>query len=204
MIHAVIFDFGGVLMRTGVPLGRREWEERLGLPAGDLERAVHGSGAWVRCQRGQITPEAFWAGVADRLGVPPVDLPRLRADYFRDDALDQDLITLIRDLRKGGLRVGLLSNDSTALEAKLRDELGIYTLFNTVVISAQIKAMKPDPEAYTAILTRLGLPANETVFIDDSLANIDGAAWIGMHTLKYDAHMDVRAALRPLLPGMEL
>jgi hypothetical protein len=43
LIRAIIFDFGGVLMRTGDPAGRCEWEARLGLASSELERVVHGS-----------------------------------------------------------------------------------------------------------------------------------------------------------------
>jgi putative hydrolase of the HAD superfamily len=205
VIRAIIFDFGGVLMRTKKPpLGRQEWEARLGLPVGDLERVVHGSGAWIRCQRGQISPDEYWAQIAERLGIPSTDIPKLKADYFRDDVLDLDLIGLIKDLRKAGIVTALLSNDSIALEAKLRDDLGIYDLFNAVVISAQINVIKPDPGAYTTILDRLGVKPADAMFIDDSMANIDGASALGMQTLAYQTNFDVRAYLAKLLPNAGL
>jgi epoxide hydrolase-like predicted phosphatase len=195
-IKAIIFDFGGVLMRTGTPHGRREWEERLGLPTGELERVVHQSGSWVRCQRGQISPEQYWQEVANRLNLASDELPQLRADYFRDDRLDPSLIELIKKLKAAGYCVGLLSNDSPLLEAKLRDELNIFVLFDAVVISAQIGVMKPDAGAYRAILQRLNVPANACIFIDDAGSNIDGAREAGMIGIHYRANMDLAAALR--------
>src|SRR5690349_1663925 len=98
MIKAVVFDFGGVLMRTSDPAGRREWEARLGLPAGGLERVVHGSDHWIEAQHGRLTPDAYWQWVADRLKMSAADIPQLRTDYFRDDHLDPDLIHLIKTL----------------------------------------------------------------------------------------------------------
>lgn len=198
-IKAVIFDFGGVLMcTTSPPTGRREWEARLGLPPGDLERVVHGSGVWMKCQRGQVSVADYWAEVADRLSITPDQVPQLRADYFRDDQLDPALIGLIGELRRSGYPVGLLSNDSPALEAKLRDELHLYEAFDQVVISAQIGVMKPDPGAYQAIAERLGVLPAACVFIDDVISNCDGAEAVGMRAIHYQARMDVRAALDKL------
>jgi putative hydrolase of the HAD superfamily len=199
MIDAVVFDFGGVLMRTADPISRREWEAQLGLAPGELERAVHGSEAWIKAQCGQISVEDYWATVAAALKIPTEQLPALQADFFRDDHLDYDLVKFIADLRRMGYKVGLLSNDAPTLEAKLRDQLAIYDAFDAVVISAQIGVMKPDPGAYHAIAQRLGVKPATCVFIDDNLANIDGARRVGMQAVHYRAGMDLRAALSEYL-----
>jgi len=199
MIRAVIFDFGGVLVRTGTPAGRRKWETRLHLTPGDLERLVHGSDVWIAAQRGELSPEMYWLEIAQRLGISPAEIPALRADYFRDDQLDPALITLIRELRAQGYPVGLLSNDAATLEAKLRDELHIYDAFDAVVISANIGVMKPDAGAYQAIAAALHLSTPECLFIDDNAANVDGARAAGMFAVQYVPGMDVRAALTGVL-----
>lgn len=198
-IKAVIFDFGGVLMRTGDPAGRREWETRLGLPSGELERIVHGSEAWIRAQRGDLSVDDYWRAVAAQLNLDESQLPALQRDYFRDDRLDPSLITLIGSLRARGLRVGLLSNDATSLEDKLRQDLHIYHEFHAVVISAQIGVMKPEPAAYRAILTALTVEPAASVFIDDNPANVEGAARLGIHAIHYVAGMNLTAALDDIL-----
>ncbi len=197
-IQAVIFDFGGVLMRTVDPSGRREWEMRLGIGTGELERVVHGSGMWIKAQRGLLTHDAYWQAVAENLNLPAADLPQLQQDYFRGDQLDLDLVSLIRELRAAGYKTGLLSNDSARLELKLRDELAIYELFDVVIISANIGVMKPDPTAYSAILDALAVAPDQSVFVDDMPANIEGAEAFGMHAIHYRANMDLRAALADL------
>ena len=199
MIKVVVFDFGGVLVRTADAAGRREWEARLGLPDGELERVVHGSDLWIQAQRGQLSPDEYWQGVARILNV--TDIPALRRDYFRDDHLDPDLVALIASLRRQGYKVGLLSNDALSLEDKLRRELNIYDAFDAVVISARIGVMKPDRAAYDAIALALGVPLDACVFIDDNLANVEGARRCGMKAIHYRAGMDVRAALDPILKG---
>jgi putative hydrolase of the HAD superfamily len=198
MIKAILFDFGGVLVRTGDPTGRREWEARLGLPSGELVRVVHGSGAWIKAQRGLISPADYWKQVALNLGIPEDDLAQLQHDFFRDDQLDQTLVTLIDDLRQLGYKVGLLSNDTEQLRDKLA-RLGILTKFDAVVISAEIGVMKPDPDSYLAILTILGVQPAECIFIDDLLANIDGAVYLGIKGIHFQKNLDLRSVLLPML-----
>jgi putative hydrolase of the HAD superfamily len=199
MINGVVFDFGGVLMRTGDPAGRREWESQLGLAPGRLEQVVHGSEEWIKAQRGQISVEDYWRAVAAELKIAAERVPALQADYFRDDSLDYDLVKLIADLRSMGYKVGLLSNDALTLETKLRDQLGLYHAFDAVVISAIIGIMKPDPGAYHAIAQALGVEPATCVFIDDNSANIEGARRVGMRAIHYRAGMDLRAALSDYL-----
>jgi putative hydrolase of the HAD superfamily len=199
VIKAVIFDFGGVLMRTGDPAGRREWEARLGLPQGALERIVHGSAAWIKAQRGLISVDDYWAETARVLQLSASDLTALQADYFRDDHLDLDLVALVGSLREAGYRVGLLSNDTLTLEHKLRYDLALYDVFDAVIISAAIGVMKPDPGAYRAVARALGVECGECLFIDDSPANVNGARCVGMQAIHYRAGMDLRAALAPMI-----
>jgi len=74
VIRAVIWDWGGVLMRTMDIRPRMAWERRLRLPPGTLADTFFGNPAWDRAQRGEGSVDDVWAEVADRLGVSPADL----------------------------------------------------------------------------------------------------------------------------------
>lgn len=52
--RAVIFDFGGVLMKTVDYSPRHQWDDRLSLPQGSVEKAVHNSDSWTQAQIGKI------------------------------------------------------------------------------------------------------------------------------------------------------
>ncbi len=198
--RAVVFDFGGVLVRTMDYTPRHAWDDRLGLPRGSVERIVHGSDAWREAQLGRLTPEQYWAQVAAELGLDAPLLAQFRRDYFSRDQLDADLVALIEALRTSGHAVGLLSNDTLDLRERLR-ALGIAALFDPLLISARLGAMKPDPAAYRALLAALGRPPDEVIFVDDLPANVAGAQALGIHAVQYTAGMDLRAALAPLLTG---
>lgn len=171
-------------MRTVDPGPRRRWDERLGLPYGTVERAVHNNQTWIQVQQGQITPAQYWQDVARRLTLEPDAVQQLAVDFYAGDQLNSAVLKLIGQLLDSGHRIGLLSNDSPELRAKL-DRLELVELFDPLVISAEIGVMKPKEGAYQAVLGKLGRPAEETIFIDDREENVNGARAVGMHAIHY-------------------
>lgn len=198
MKRAIIFDFGGVLMKTADPSPRHAWDKRLSMPPGSVESIVHGSAIWHKAQTGLISVEAYWREVARALHVTNSEIEQLARDYFSGDRLDEALIEYIRGLRKAGHVVGLLSNDSIELRDKLRT-LGIAGLFDPLVISAEIGVMKPGAAAYEAVLKHLGRAPSQVVFVDDREENVAAARALGICGVLYSAGMDLPAALAPVL-----
>ena len=117
MIKAIIFDFGGVVVRTEDYTPRHAWDERLGLPTGSVERAVHHSDIWIQAQLGRILPKAYWAGVAELLYMRNNNVEELRRDYFSGDRLNYRLVQLIRDLKDANLLI--LHGGGRLLESSL-------------------------------------------------------------------------------------
>ncbi len=198
--RAVIFDFGGVIFKTRDYSPRHAWDKRLGLEAGSVERVVHGIDAWNAAQRGEISVDAYWAAVAADLNIAPAVASRdLAHDFYSGDALDEDVVAFIRELRAEGYTVALLSNDCAALLRPRLERLDITALFEPLVISSEIGVMKPHPDAYQAVLARLARPAGETIFIDDRKENVIGAQALGIHGIHYTDGMPIADAVRPLL-----
>lgn len=196
MRYALVFDFGGVIMKTITHAPRWAWDERLGLERGSIERAVHNTDSWRRAQTGELPLAEYWADVAQLLRHPVDEMQQLEADFYSGDELDEDIVSLIQQRKALGQKVALLSNDSPALIAKL-DRLGIASLFEPLVVSAHIGVMKPDPAAYKAVLERLAHPAANTVFVDDMPANVDGARAAGMIGIHYTPGLDLAQELKP-------
>jgi len=197
MIKAFVFDFGGVLVRTEDYGPRHTWDERLGLPVGSVERAVHHSDLWIQTQLGRITYQAYWEGVAEILYMRKEDIPELRRDYFSGDRLNYRLVALIRELREQGYPMALLSNEAVQLRDRLR-ELELHDLFDHVLISAEIGMMKPDPTAFRVALHALQVRPHEAVFVDDALPNIRGAQQLGIHAILFRGSTDLRDELKKL------
>lgn len=198
MKPALIFDFGGVLMRTVDYTPRHRWDGQLGLPPGSVERVVHGSESWRLAQTGAISTEAYWSDVGQQLGLTAEQNRQLAVDFFSGDRLDTQLVAYIHQLRAAGHRTALLSNDSPSLLDKLQ-ALEIASLFDPVVISAFIGAMKPDARAYQTVLERLGVAPAQAIFIDDLPRNVAGAQAVGITGLHYTTLDQLRRDLDGLL-----
>lgn len=191
-LKAVIFDWGGVLMRTEDYEPRSRWDTRLGLAPGQVERAVHGIEAWRGVQCGEVDMETYWSAVGEELGLSASDLAQLREDFYSGDRLDETLVGQIRKLKARGLLVGLLSNNTPELMPILRQE-GLDALFDAIVVSCDIGVMKPDRRAYQAILDVLGVGAAEALFVDDFIENVRGAESVGMAAVHFTPGLDVVA-----------
>jgi putative hydrolase of the HAD superfamily len=197
---SVIFDWGGVLMRTEDYTPRHNWDQRLGLPLGTVESIVHGVKAWQQAQLGKLDLDMYWMEVGTKLGLNANQLVELRQDFYRGDRLDGNLVTLIHRLRKRSFSVGLLSNNTYELKGELA-KAGLYDLFDAVVISAEIGVMKPAPAAYYAILERLNTAPQEAIFIDDSPVNVAAAQVIGMEAILFTPSLELETILSKRLDG---
>lgn len=191
---AVVFDWGGVLMRTEDYGPRHAWDNRLGLSAGSVEAVIHGIPAWEQVQRGELDVHPYWLAVAHELNLSAEALQDLRNDFYSGDRLEPNLISLIRTMRQRGIRVGLLSNNSRLLLGEMKS-LGVNHLFDAIVISAQIGVMKPHPRAYLTILEQLAVQPHDAIMVDDATANIQGAQAVGMSALQFTQDLDLQAVL---------
>lgn len=90
-----------------------------------------------------------------------------------------DMVELVRELKAKGYALYLLSNAATRFHA-YRDRCEAFAMMDGIVISAEEKTVKPEAEIYQVLLKRYSLKADECFFIDDSPANIEAAAQIGM------------------------
>jgi HAD superfamily hydrolase (TIGR01509 family) len=194
-IRAVLWDVGGVLVRTVDPSGRQAWERRLGLPPGGAEAIVLNSEMGHRAQRGEISDGQLWAWVGEHLALGD-ELEAFRHDFWRGDRVDESLVSLIRRLRSR-YQTAVISNATDALRTTLAG-YGLLDEFDLIVGSAYEGMMKPNPAIYERALVRLGRPAEEAVFIDDAPANIVGAAAVGLRAIHFTPAVDLAAELQRL------
>lgn len=190
MNKAVIFDWGGVLMRTVDREPRFCWDRQLALPEGTVEKVVHGIDAWDQAQRGEIEIAEYWETVRSELGLMLGLLPKLQSDFYSGDRLDENLLRIIQNLRARRILVGLLSNNTRDLMDTLV-AMQIDRLFDALIISAQIGVMKPAATAYYIILEQLRTEPNHALFIDDSEQNVAGALAIGMSAVRFEPGIDL-------------
>jgi len=197
-IRAVIWDLGGVILRTHDQGPRARWEKRLGLPQHELERLVFRGEAGVKAALGQLDAQGVWIWVRDRLGLAEADRPSLEADFWSGDRIDHELVSYIRSLRPA-FKTALLSNAWSDLRGALEREWKIADAFDAVVISAEVDLVKPDPRIFRLALTELDVAPAEAVFVDDMPENTDAARSLGLRAVLFENAPQAMASLAQIL-----
>ena len=192
MIRAVICDFGGVLTS---PLVRsflafqEHWGvslEELGNAMAKLAAESDGEHPLFALEKGHITEAEFLASLEDALG--GVELHEFGERYFEHLDRNEEMIDLMRRLRERGLRMALLTNNVREWEPLWRAKLPeIDEIFEVIVDSAFVGMRKPEPGIYELTVERLGdgIQPRDCLFIDDSDANCEAAAQLGMTAVHY-------------------
>jgi putative hydrolase of the HAD superfamily len=183
-LQAVIWDFGGVIVRTEEQSWRRAWEQRLGLRPGELHDIVFPGPVGQAAAIGQATPNDVWEDIGLQFGLAASELGELRDDFWRGDRIDSNLVEFIRSLRPN-YQIGMISNAWSDLRPALEDHWKIIDLFDDVMISAEVGVKKPQPEIYLQSLRNLSVSAGSAIFIDDFPENLRGAEAVGMHTFHF-------------------
>jgi putative hydrolase of the HAD superfamily len=205
-IRALIFDYGGVLMRTVDPTARRRLERQFDLDRGQAEQLVFRSPRWDDVQHGHTDSNAFWADVGERLGLDTAGVEAFRRGFWAGDRPDQEMVEHIRHLRSQGYRTALLSNAPADLPEYL-EQLGIVDAFDVIVISGVEGVAKPDPEIYRRALGRLDVAPHQAVFIDDMRVNVEAARRAGLRAWRFRGLAPLRVQLQDLgvsLPDLDL
>jgi putative hydrolase of the HAD superfamily len=194
MIKAVIFDVGGVLVRTEDRTPRQALEARLGLQPGEAEYLVYNSEMGRKAQRGEVTAAGLWRWIQARFRFDDGEVETFRREFWGGDRLNAPLLNLVQRLRSR-YQTAIISN---AMDDLLHTLTVIYPMadaFDLIVGSAYERVMKPAPEIFLRTLARLGRQPAEAIFIDDFAHNVDGARAVGMAAIHYTPDLDVAAAL---------
>jgi putative hydrolase of the HAD superfamily len=198
-IRALIFDYGGVLMRTQSQEPRRRLARRLGMTPEELYRSVFDNEVIRLAEVGKVSPRQLGREIGARLGLrSDEEIRRFWDEFFSGDALDTELVAQIRRWR-GTYKTALLSNFSGDLLKHLRDTLGITDCFDDIIISAQVGLRKPDPRIYALAAERLQVEPHEAVFVDDMAINVEGALSVGMHGVHFSTPESMLTELEGLL-----
>lgn len=109
-----------------------------------------------------------------------------------------DTVEILKTLKQAGFGIYGLSNWSAETFPIARTMYEFFDLFDDMVISGAVGHVKPEPEIYHILLEKIGKPAKECVFIDDSLPNIQRANTMGFHTIHFTSPDGLRHTLNEM------
>lgn len=231
-IQAVFFDVGNTLFKPYPSLEAvcREVMLRFGCDASDedMRRGIMAADRYYEYR--YWSDDSFWANETDAsemwaelyavaLEEMGVDgdrhvIGRAIYDHFGDGArwrTYDDVVPVFERLRAEGYRLALVSNWDARL-AKLCFDMGLFRYLDSVLSSASIGLIKPDPRIYEAACGRLEVDPDRAVHVGDHYyADVLGARSVGIHPVMIDrfgfgnrADVPVITDLYELLPILGL
>lgn len=181
MIKNIVFDMGMVLLvYDPVRVCRQYTDSEADVEA--IRAALFESPEWKLLDRGDITEEKAMETVRRRL---PDDRLREMASqcmiHWHEYNIwpKEGMEELIRSLKERGYRIYLCSNASLRLRVYEHQIPGIQ-YFDGTLVSAEEHCLKPEPQIYRRLFEKFSIRPEESFFIDDMQANIEGARACGM------------------------
>lgn len=183
LYDAIIFDFFDVLC----PDDFKAWLQRHGYEKeGEFLRASED------LDHGHITPDEFFIRLSELSGQ---EVEALKLDFKRPPVVDKMVLDVVRQLRKQGLKVGLLSNAPSSFIRGILADNRLERHFDEITISSEVGMIKPSREVFEHMLTRLGVAPSKTIFIDDNQTYVAGAEAIGLHGIQFASADQLKESL---------
>ena len=126
------------------------------------------------------------------------ELIRAWGDRFGETITDpvEGVHAIVDELHARGVPLFAITNFSAEFWRPFYErERAFLSRFRDIVVSGEVKLLKPDPAIYYLALHRFALKPDEALFIDDRQINIDGAAAVGMRTHLFTDAQDLRNRL---------
>lgn len=192
---AIVFDLGGVL----VDWDPRHLYKKLFADDPDLMEWFLSDVCTPEWNAMQDAGRPFAEAVAELASRHPEYESLISAYHTRWEEMVagaiEPTVEILKDLRKAGYPLHALSNWSAETFALMRDKFDFLGWFETVIISGEIKLIKPDARIYRLLLSRINRRAEDCVFIDDSLPNVLAARDLGFRTIHFRSPESLREEL---------
>jgi len=195
----VVFDLGNVLVEWNP---RRLYEQLIPDPD-TLEQffSTVVTNDWIRAQD---AGRSFADGIAVLSAEFPHYDAEIRAFWERWEEMVpgpiHGTVDILSDLKRRGTPLYALTNWSAETFPIARPRFPFFDWFDGIVVSGEVRLVKPDARIYRHLLDQFGLQAADCVFIDDSPANVAGAEAVGITGLHFTSPEKLRRDLAELMP----
>ena len=201
-VKNIIFDLGGVLINLNYQLTRKAFEDLGVANFNDLYTQHHANPLFEQLEVGAIDPDKFYNQLREATGLT-LNNSQIETAW-NAMLLDFPIERLAwLDQIKNKYNIYLFSNTNaihykafTRIYAQTAPLVGLNPNFNhffkTAYYSHTLKQRKPEVAAFEAVLQDSGLDAAQTLFIDDTISNIQGAQKAGLQTLFLNGGLTVQ------------
>ena len=198
MIKNIVFDVGKVLVAF-TPV---EMMKGLGFEDKTCEivlNAVFHNKLWDVNDKGIMTTEELIQGFI--ANAPEYEKEIKLAFEHVGDAIEMFPFVMewVQDLKARGYQLYIISNYGDYTYEQTKHKMKFLSYMDGIIFSYQQKMIKPDLEIYEKLLKDYDLKAEECVFIDDRLENIEAAQKVGYAGIQFFGYEDAKVKLEEML-----
>lgn len=192
--QTIIFDIGNVIVRWSP-------EEIIRLTLGEATDAhahanqIFQSDTWQALNRGTLTEAQAKQRFADDTALSPAQLEALFYYIKQTQICLYGSVELLHSAKQAGYGVYALTDNVREIVAFLKQRYAFWSLFDGAIVSAEVGCLKPEPAIYQRLLDDYHLDPASCVFLDDRVANVEGAKALGMAGIPFTDTQQCRAEL---------
>ncbi len=182
-IKAVLFDLGNVLLCFNALKAGKRFAKNCGVSLKAIWEHFFISPVERAYTRGEVSTREFYlhSCKAFKKKIPYADFCHYWNDIFWENEGMEDLLKKL----KKKYPLYLISNTNALHFNHVKRKFTMLRHFKKTFPSHEMGHRKPDIAIYQKVLRRIKLPAEQTVFIDDVPAFVDGARKAGMHAIRF-------------------
>jgi putative hydrolase of the HAD superfamily len=191
-IKALLFDLGNVLLPIDLSLTYQAFSQlSLSFSSEEIQSKINNEGLWLGYEAGLLTDDEFRNLLRDKLDL---DCSSDQFDHAFSALLlgfPANVYSFLQELT-ASFDLYLLSNTSLIhSRIFLNNQLGpkgenLFGLFKKAYFSYEMGLVKPNPLIYVQVLKENNLKAEEIIFFDDNVANIESASNLGINSILID------------------
>lgn len=188
----LIFDLGGVLLNLSLQRTFDAFARLANISPDTVSKTYHQHPEFIAFERGELTDAEFRAALRKLLSITATDSELDACWNAMLVDIPMERLQLLEKLRNR-FQLFLLSNTNSIHERHFNRIVNRNTghsslepFFHKAYFSHAVKMRKPDREIYEYVLSESNIIAFETLFLDDSLMNLEGAQQLGIKT--YHVH----------------
>ncbi len=182
MIKAIFWDIGGVVILSRRKQILEDWAKELDVSSDNLRVTLKQFSD--QKMRGQNISYNDFIQVNQISWITGAQLENLQKSLWNSEYVNNELLDFIL-ANKDKYVYGVITNNYKEAEEVILKKYQVPKFYTIFVSSADIGVLKPDRKIYEFVLKRVNLPADQCLFIDDSVENVDGAKSVGMIGLQY-------------------
>ena len=179
---ALVFDLGKVLIDFSVERACDQIALVGGVTSVAVKKFLFDDGLEIQFECGLIDFKTLHHRFQEhfQVHVSITDLAFAAADIFTPMEASLSLVTSLRKKYQNTTPFILLSNTNEIHWNHINSTWHVSELFDHVILSYELKSMKPDAKIFMEAIRRTGLTAEQCFFVDDVPENIAGASLVGL------------------------